>query len=374
MNEVKIVGKKGAKYPLKSVGIVKGNGMSSSDSYLVNGLAVKIARATPMMVKNIAGGCKIACLDFDLKKFKGQMGVDIIVKNPAELEAIRNQEEVITKQRIQMIIDSGATVVLTTKGMDDLAMKYFVEAGIIGVRRVPKIDMQRIAKATGATLVVSLGTLDGDEAFEAENLGTADNVGEEMLGDYEMMLFKGCQTSKAVTIVLRGPNEDMLDEMERSMHDALMVVKRVLETKKVVPGGGCVEAAISVHLEDYAKTLGTKEQEAVSEFAQALLVIPTTLAVNAAVDAADLVAQLRAAHYKSQQEGTSPEEAAALKLTGLDLVAGVVCDNLAKGVVEPALSKLKQIRFATEAAVTIMRIDDMITINPKQAGPPGGRQ
>jgi|TARA_B110000902_G_scaffold198299_1_gene225068 T-complex protein 1 subunit alpha len=166
----------------------------------------------------------------------------------------------------------------------------------------------------------------------------------------------------------------MLDEMERSMHDALMVVKRVLETKKVVPGGGCVEAAISVHLEDYAKTLGTKEQEAVSEFAQALLVIPTTLAVNAAVDAADLVAQLRAAHYKSQQEGTSPEEAAALKLTGLDLVAGVVCDNLAKGVVEPALSKLKQIRFATEAAVTIMRIDDMITINPKQAGPPGGRQ
>jgi T-complex protein 1 subunit alpha len=166
----------------------------------------------------------------------------------------------------------------------------------------------------------------------------------------------------------------MLDEMERSMHDALMVVKRVLETKKVVPGGGCTEAAISVHLEDYAKTLGSKEQEAVYQFSQALLVIPTTLAVNAAVDAADLVAQLRAAHYESQQPECSVADQERLKLAGLDLVAGEVVNNLQKGVVEPALSKLKQIRFATEAAVTIMRIDDMITINPKQAGPPGGRQ
>ena len=217
MNAVKIDGRKGAKYPLKSVGIIKGNGLSSSDSYLAPGLAVKIARATPMMVKTVSGGCKIACLDFDLKKFKGQMGVDIVVQNPKELEAIRKQEELITKQRIQMIIDAGANVVLTTKGMDDLSMKYFVEAGIIGVRRVPKIDIQRIAKATGATLCVSLGTLDGDEAFEAGWLGTADSVGEEMIGDYEMMMFKGCKTSKAVTIVLRGPNEYMLDELVQTL-------------------------------------------------------------------------------------------------------------------------------------------------------------
>ena len=294
MNAVKIEGRKGAKYPLKSVGIIKGNGLSSSDSYLAPGLAVKIARATPMMVKTVSGGCKIACLDFDLKKFKGQMGVDIVVQNPKELEAIRKQEELITKQRIQMIIDAGANVVLTTKGMDDLSMKYFVEAGIIGVRRVPKIDIQRIAKATGATLCVSLGTLDGDEAFEAGWLGTADSVGEEMIGDYEMMMFKGCKTSKAVTIVLRGPNEYMLDEMERSVHDALCVVKRTLESGMVVPGGGCVETALSIYLENFATTLGTREQLAIAEFAEALLVIPRTLSTNAACDATELVARLRA--------------------------------------------------------------------------------
>ena len=370
MNEVKVVGRKGAKYPLKSVGIVKGNGMSSSDSYLVNGLAVKIARATPMMVRQVTGGCRIACIDFDLKKFKGQMGVDIIVKNPAELEAIRQQEEIITKRRIQLIIDSGANVVLTTKGMDDLAMKYFVEAGIIGVRRVPKIDIQRIAKATGATLCVSLGTLEGDEAFEAGWLGTADTVGEEMLGDYEMMLFKGCKTSKAVTIVLRGPNEYMLDEMERSVHDALCVVKRTLESGMVVPGGGCVETALSIYLENFATTLGTREQLAIAEFAEALLVIPRVLSTNAACDATELVARLRAYHYRYQSDPANSDK--SLSRTGLDLTNGKLLDNVEAGVLEPMLIKLKSIQFATEAAISVLRIDDMIKITPPQQQGGGG--
>jgi len=371
MNEVKIVNKKGtAKYPLKSVGIVKGNGMSSSDSYLVAGLAVKIGRATPMMVRQVTGGCRVACLDFDLKKFKGQMGVDIVVKNPAELEAIRQQEEIITKRRIQMIIDAGANVVLTTKGMDDLAMKYFVEAGIIGVRRVPKIDIQRIAKATGATLCVSLGTLEGEEAFEPGWLGAADTVGEEMLGDYEMMLFKGCKTSKAVTIVLRGPNEYMLDEMERSVHDALCVVKRTLESGMVVPGGGCVETALSIYLENFATTLGTREQLAIAEFAEALLVIPRVLSTNAACDATELVARLRAYHYRYQSDPANSD--AALSRTGLDLSNGKLRDNVEHGVLEPMLIKLKSISFATEAAISVLRIDDMIKITPPQQQGQGG--
>merc|ERR1711998_283276 len=205
-------------------------------------------------------------------------------------------------ERIQMMLDAGANVILTTKGIDDLAMKCFTDSGCIAVRRVPLIEMQRIAKATGATLAVSLGTLEGDEAFEKDWVGSCAEVSEERIGDYEMMLFKGCKTSKATTIVLRGANDYMLDEMERSVHDALCVVKRTLESGMVVPGGGAVETALSIHLENFATTLGTREQLAIAEFAQAMLVIPKQLSVNAAQDASDMVAKLRASHNASQTD------------------------------------------------------------------------
>ena len=154
----------------------------------------------------------------------------------------------------------------------------------------------------------------------------------------------------------------MLDEMDRSLHDALMIVKRMLESNTLTVGGGAVEAALSIYLEDYATSLGSREQLAISEFAEALLVIPRTLAVNAAQDATELVAKLRAFHYKSQTK----EESKDLKWMGLDLINGVVRDNMKAGVVEPAISKVKSLRFATEAAITILRIDDMIKLNPPQ--------
>jgi T-complex protein 1 subunit alpha len=374
MKAVRIVNKKGvARYPLKSVAIVKNNGMSSSDSYLAQGLTVKMGRCSQQMPQVITGA-KIACLDFDLKKFKGQMGVDIVVTNPTELESIRREEEEITRKRVGMILGAGANVVLTTKGIDDLAMKYLVEGGVIGVRRVPKVDMQRIAKATGATMSVSLGTLEGEEAFETGWLGSAEKVSEELIGDYEAMMFSGCRTSKAVTIVLRGPNEYMLDEMERSVHDALCVVKRTLESGMVVPGGGCVETALSIYLENFATTLGTREQLAIAEFAEALLIIPRTLSTNAACDSTELVARLRAYHYRYQSDPASSDK--SLANYGLNLSDGVLRDNLAAGVLEPMLIKLKSISFATEAAISVLRIDDMIKITPPQqqgqGGPNGG--
>lgn len=149
--------------------------------------------------------------------------------------------------------------------------------------------------------------------------------------------------------------------MERSVHDALCVVKRVLESKKVVAGGGCVEAALSIYLENFATSLASREQLAIAEFAKSLLVIPKTLSVNAAKDATDLVAKLRSYHNSSQ---TKPEHA-ELKWTGLDLIEGVVRDNKKSGVLEPAMSKIKSLKFATEAAITILRIDDMIKLNPE---------
>jgi len=269
----------------------------------------------------------------------------------------------ITKERITKIIDTGARVVLTTKGVDDLCMKYFVEAGIICARRCSKDDLKRLAKATGGKVVVTMADMDGNETFDAECLGTCTAVKEERIGDGEMLYVHGCQGSGASTIVLRGANEYMLDEMDRALHDSLCVVKRMLESSTLVVGGGAVEAALSVHLEKYATTLNTREQLAIQEFAEALLVIPKTLAVNAAKDSSELVAMLRASHAKSQR-GEDPE--GNLQNTGLDLVNGKIRDNLSAGVVEPAISKIKSLRFATEAAITILRIDDRITLTKGQ--------
>ena len=304
---------------------------------------------------------KIAMLDMNLQRHRMAMGVQVIVKDPAEIENIKKREMDITKERIRKIIDAGARVVLTTKGVDDLCMKYFVEAGVIAARRCNKDDLKRLAKATGGKVVTTMADMEGNETFDADCLGTCDAVREERIGDGEMIYAYGCGGGGASTIVLRGANEYMLDEMDRALHDSLCVVKRMLESNTLVPGGGCVEAALSVYLEEFATTLESREQLAIQEFADALLVIPKTLAVNAAKDSSELVAKLRAHHAKSQRDDCDDD---TLKHTGLDLINGEIRDNLSAGVVEPAISKIKSLRFATEAAITILRIDDRITLNP----------
>lgn len=273
---------------------------------------------------------------------------------------------ILLKKKIQKILDSGARIILTTKGIDDLCMKYFVEAGAMAVRRVKPHDMKKIAKATGATVVVTMADMEneGNEVFEEGWLGGADEVSEERVGDGELIYFRGTKAGRACTVVLRGANEFMLDEMDRALHDSLCVVKRMLESNSLVPGGGAVETALSIYLEGVATSMGSREQLAVAEFAQALLVIPRTLAVNAAQDATDLVAKLRAYHNSAQ---TDPSKK-GYQLYGLDLTNGVVRDNLAAGVVEPAISKIKSLRFATEAAVSILRIDDFVKLNEHEQG------
>ncbi|CAM9993885.1 unnamed protein product [Phaeothamnion confervicola] len=199
-----------------------------------------------------------------------------------EVDNIREREMDITKERIEKVLASGANVILTTKGIDDLCLKYFVEAGVLAVRRVKKEDMRRIVKATGAKLVTTLADMEGNETFDPAVLGEAEEVCEERVGDGELLLFKGTKTHASCTIVLRGANNFMLDEMDRALHDSLMVVKRMLEGNVLVAGGGAVETALSIYLESFATSLGSREQLAIAEFADALLVIPKTLAVNAA--------------------------------------------------------------------------------------------
>jgi len=360
-------GKQKYKYPLSAIHILKAHGKSALESHLIDGgFAINATRAAQGMPTAVQGSVeepvKIAMLDMNLQRHRMAMGVQIVVKDPAEIENIKKREMDITKERIRKIIDAGAKVVLTTKGVDDLCMKYFVEAGIICARRCNKDDLKRLAKATGGKVVVTMADMDGNETFDAECLGSCTSVREERIGDGEMLYIHGCQGNGASTIVLRGANEYMLDEMDRALHDSLCVVKRMLEISTLVCGGGAVEAALSVHLEEYATTLHTREQLAIQEFAEALLIIPKTLAVNAAKDSSELVAKLRAAHARSQKG--DPDK--SLQNTGLDLIEGTIRDNLAAGVVEPAISKIKSLRFATEAAITILRIDDRIILSKDQ--------
>lgn len=355
------------KYPLSAIHILKAHGRSSMESNLIDGgfaiNAMRAAQGMPTFVEMSADGTpvKIAMLDMNLQRHRMGMGVQVIVKDPAEIENIKRREMDITKERIRKIIDAGAKVVLTTKGVDDLCMKYFVEAGIICARRCNREDLKRLAKATGGRVVTTMADMEGNETFDAECLGGCDSVREVRIGDGEMLYVYGCRGHGASTIVLRGANEYMLDEMDRALHDSLCVVKRMLESNTLVPGGGAAEAALSVYLDDYATTIETREQMVIQEYADALLVIPKTLSVNAAKDASELVARLRSVHAKGQHSEDPAD--CGLKFMGLDLIEGTIRDNLAAGVVEPAISKIKSLRFATEAAITILRIDDRISLN-----------
>ncbi|KAL9657596.1 hypothetical protein ABK040_012676 [Willaertia magna] len=355
------------RYPIKAINILKQHGKSMKESASVNGFALNNTRAAQGMPKVIKKA-KIALLDIALNRQKMKLGVKVQITDPKELEAIQEREQTLIRDRIKLVLDTGANVILTTKGIDDMCLKYFVEAGAIAVRRCDKEDLKRIAKLTGGNLVTSFADLEGGESFSAENLGEAEEVAEEALADDNLIYIRGCKLTSSQSLILRGANSFLLDEMSRTIHDALCALKRVLESKFVVPGGGAVETALSVHLDRFAMTIETREQLAIAAFANALLVIPKTLAVNAALDATELVAKLRAYHNDAYEQKNKE-----YFRYGLDLIDGNVRNNSEAGVLEPAMLKTKYLQFATEAAITILRIDDMIRINEKEEQDPRRR-
>lgn len=363
ITRVKQTNKRGeTKYPIGHINVLRSTGKSARESMFIEGYALNCTIASQGMPKKVTKA-KIALLDFNLQKTKLPMGVSITITDPKELLAIHAREADILKERVDLILKSGANVILTTKAIDDLAQKYLVEAGVMGVRRCKKSDLKKIAKATGGKLILSMADLEGEESFDAANLGDAECVSQDPVSDQELIVIRGTKEAQGASIILRGANATMLDEMDRSVHDVLCALKRVLEMGYIVPGGGAVEVGLAMYLESFARTLGSREQLAIAEFAQALLVIPKTLAINAAQDATDLTAKLCTLHKAAQDK----EDKKQFARYGLDLVEGKPRDNVAAGVIEPAQGKTKCIQFATEAAMSILRIDDLIKLERKAA-------
>jgi T-complex protein 1 subunit alpha len=347
-------------YPRKAVGILLQHGKSAKESRLVQGFVLGQGRAAQGMPTSVVNP-KIALVDFDLRAVKMKLGVNITISDPTKANDIKRRELDITKERIEKMIKAGANVILTSWGIEDSMMKYMVEAGVLGIRRVKKEDMRRIAKTTGATVVHTMSDLSGEEIFDPNWLGAAEKIYEETYADDEYTIISGTKNAVCASIICRGANYFVLEEMERALNDALWAVARTLDAAHVVPGGGAVESALSVYLENFAHTLGSREQLAIAQFAESLLIIPKTLALNAALDATDLVAKLRVEHTQALSQPKSDG-----RFTGLDLIEGCLRNNIAFGVLEPRPSKVKSFQFATEAAITVLRIDDCIRLNPEE--------
>jgi len=301
MKNVKVTDSSGVdSYPLSSIIVLKKQGKRAKDSELVDGYALNCTRASQAMPKYVKDS-KIALLDFGLQREKMKLGVNIVVHDPTKLKDIQDKEVSLILKKIDLILTSGANVILTTGGIDSMCTTYLASKNVLGVRRCSLGDLKKIAKLTGGKVISSLTDLDGEDNFDKSSLGESKEVVQAQVAGSELIYIKGSKTKNCQSIILRGPNEYMLDEMSRTVHDALCTIKRVLESNNVVPGGGCIEAALSIYLEKYATSIETREQLAIDSFAEALLVIPKTLAVNAALDSTELVSKLRSFHNQSQK-------------------------------------------------------------------------
>jgi archaeal chaperonin len=342
-----------------NVKIQKQVGNLIADSQLIKGIVLdkeRVHTGMPVAVKQ----AKIALIDSAIEVKSTETDAKIQINSPEQMQAFLDQEERMLKKMVDKLAEAGATVLLCQKGIDDIAQHFLAKQGIFAVRRVKKSDMEALAKATAGKIVTSI------DGLTAADLGTAD-VEERTVGDEKMVFIENCQLPKAVTILVRGSTEHVLAEVERTLEDALGVVAATIRSGKVIAGAGAPEIEVTKELRKYAESLSGREQLAVLAFAEALEVIPRTLAENAGLDPIDMVTSLKAAHDRGE------------KWAGLNVFTGNVMDAWEAAVIEPLQVKTQALSSAAEVAIMILRIDDVIAAGkgPAQSGghshmPPDG--
>jgi len=328
---------------LDNIQIVKKHGGSLLDTQLIYGVVVDKEVVHPAMPKRVVNA-KIALLDAPLEVEKPEIDAEIRISDPTQLRAFLEEEERILKGYVDKLKSLGVNVVFTTKGIDDIAQYYLAKAGILAVRRVKRSDIEKLVRATGARLVTSI-----DDLTEAD-LGYAGLVEERRVGDEKMVFVEQCKNPRAVSILIRGGFERLVDEAERNLDDALSVVADVVENPFILPGGGAAEIEAAKVARALAPKVGGREQYAIEAFANAMESIPRALAENAGLDAIDILTELRHKH-EAEADGWR---------YGIDVYAGKVVDMMSVGYVEPLLVKLNAFKVAVEAASMILRIDEII--------------
>jgi len=337
------------------VKVEKKTGGSLRDTSLINGIVLDKEIVHSGMPKRVEKA-KIALLDASLENEKPELDTKLNIESPEQIEAFLKEEETLIVGMVDKIAPTGANVVICQKGIDDLAQHFLSRKGIVAIRRAKKSDVEKLAKATGAKITSNI------DALKAADLGFAAVVEERKTGDDKMTYVEGCKNPKSVTLLIRGSTQRMTAEAERSIHDALSVVKDLIEEPKIVAGGSAPEMEIANTLKRYAQTLAGREQLAISVFADSLEAIATTLAENAGLDPVDILSQLRSAHEKGQT------------WAGVNLLEGKVADMTSLGVFEPLSVKKQIIKSASEAATMILKIDDVISSAKMKSPPmpPGG--
>ena len=348
----------GWKADVDDVKVEKKAGGSLTDTTLIKGIVIDkevVHQGMPKSVKNP----KIALLNTAVEVEKTEFDAKINIQRPEQMKAFLDEEEKMLKDMVQKVKSSGANVLLCQKGIDDVAQHFLAKEGIAAVRRVSEKDMEKLAKSTGGKIVTNI------EDLKAENLGTADLFEERKIADDKMTFIEGCKNAKAVAILVRGGTERIVNEAERSIHDALCVVRDVVRDPRIVAGGGAPELEAAAQLKRWAEKLTGKEQLAVISYAEALEAIPMALAENSGIDPLDMLVELRSRHEKGE------------KWAGVDVYEGKANDMSKINVYEPLAVKRQVVMSASEAASMILKIDDVIAASkPKEGGgpprPPGG--
>jgi thermosome len=344
------------KIDLDDIKVEKKAGGSIQDSQLIQGIVIDKEVVHPGMPRRIHGA-KIALINSALEIEKPEFDAKLNITSPDQMQKFMDEEERMLKSMVDSVVSSGANVVLCQKGIDDMAQHYLAKAGIIGVRRIKESDMTKLAKAIGARIVTNTDELSKDD------IGHADLIEERKVETDKWVFIEGCKNPKAITILIHGGSQRVVDEAERSIHDALMVIKDTVEYPYIVVGGGAPEVVVSKKLRDWSSSLASRQQLAVEKYADSLESIPLTLAENAGMSLVDAQAELRT---KSQTSG-KPR-------FGVDVFKGKIVDLSSRNIYEPLSVKNQVINSGTEAACMILRIDDIISAGASKgpSTPPGG--